>query len=41
MLDELRQRGAPKGAFVGLFTGRQGFYETLGFRTSGGMELSL
>ena len=41
LLDELRQRGVPKGAFVGLFTGRQGFYETLGFRTAGGMELTL
>jgi ribosomal protein S18 acetylase RimI-like enzyme len=33
-LAELRRRG-PKGAFVGLFTGKRGFYERLGFGQGG------
>jgi ribosomal protein S18 acetylase RimI-like enzyme len=33
-LDELRRRG-PKGAFVGLFTGKRGFYQRLGFGDGG------
>ena len=41
ILDELRRSGAPKGAFVGLFTGRPGFYERVGFRKHGGMHLAL
>jgi ribosomal protein S18 acetylase RimI-like enzyme len=40
-LEELRRRGVPPGAFVGLFTGRPGFYETLGFKSGGGMHLAL
>ena len=40
-LDELRRRGAPAGAFVGLFTGRAGFYEKLGFRKDFGMHMAL
>jgi predicted N-acetyltransferase YhbS len=40
-LDELRRRGAPQGAFVGLFTGRPGFYEAFGFKTGGGMQGAL
>jgi predicted N-acetyltransferase YhbS len=40
-LDELRRWGAPEGAFVGLFTGRPGFYETLGFRKDFGMHMAL
>jgi len=39
-LTEMRRRG-PKGAYVGLFTGKAGFYEQLGFREGGGMSLSL
>jgi len=35
-MTELRRIG-PKGAFVGLFTGKPKFYERLGFRDGGGM----
>ena len=41
ILDELRRSGAPLGSFVGLFTGRPGFYETLGFKKDLGMHLAL
>lgn len=41
VLDELRRSGAPPGAFVGLFTGRPGFYETLGFTKDLGMHRAL
>jgi hypothetical protein len=37
MLQELRRQGA----FVGLFTGRPGFCERLGFNRSGGMSSGL
>jgi len=40
-LEELRRQGAPKGAFVGLFTGRPGFYEKLGFSRMGGLSRQL
>jgi uncharacterized glyoxalase superfamily protein PhnB/GNAT superfamily N-acetyltransferase len=40
-LAELRRRGAPQGAFVGLFTPKPGFYERIGFHRSLGMNLSL
>ena len=41
-LAELRGTGAREGAFVGLFTGKPGFYEQLGFkRDSGGMHRPL
>jgi len=40
-LEELRRLGAPPGSFVGLFTGRPGFYEKLGFRQLGGMSRGL
>jgi uncharacterized glyoxalase superfamily protein PhnB/N-acetylglutamate synthase-like GNAT family acetyltransferase len=36
-LREIRGRARP-GAFVGLFTGKPGFYETLGFKSGGGMH---
>jgi catechol 2,3-dioxygenase-like lactoylglutathione lyase family enzyme len=39
-LAELRKIG-PKGAFVGLFTGRQPFYERFGFVEGGGMCTTL
>ena len=39
-LAELRRRG-PKGAFVGLFTGKRPFYERLGFGEGGGMCMKL
>jgi GNAT superfamily N-acetyltransferase len=41
LLDELRRGGAPAGAFVGLLTGRPGFYERLGFKPGGGMHRGL
>ena len=41
LLDDLRTRGFPPGAFVGLFTGRPGFYETLGFKKGIGMHRGL
>ena len=37
---ELRKIG-PKGAFVGLFTGKPEFYERVGFQKGGGMHLAL
>ena len=40
-LAELRRRGAPAGAFLGLFTGKAGFYERLGFRRDFGMHMPL
>jgi GNAT superfamily N-acetyltransferase/predicted enzyme related to lactoylglutathione lyase len=40
-LAELHRRGAPEGAFIGLFTGRQAFYERVGFKRSGGMHVAL
>jgi predicted N-acetyltransferase YhbS len=39
-LAELRKVG-PKGAFVGLFTGKPEFYARLGFRKDIGMHLAL
>jgi ribosomal protein S18 acetylase RimI-like enzyme len=39
-LAELRKIG-PKGAFVGLFALKQGFYESLGFVRDGGMHIPL
>lgn len=39
-LAELRKTGR-SGAFVGLFTGKPGFYERLGFRLDGGMHTTL
>ena len=39
-LKELRVRARP-GAFVGLFTGKPAFYETLGFKKGGGMHRGL
>jgi GNAT superfamily N-acetyltransferase len=36
-LREIRGRARP-GAFVGLFTDKPGFYETLGFKSGGGMH---
>ena len=41
VLDELRARGAPEGAFVGLFTRKSGFYEKIGFKKDGGMHMQL
>ena len=41
LLAEMRQRGAPQGAFVGLFTAKYGFYEKLGFKKDLGMHLAL
>ena len=41
VLDELRARGAPPAAFVGLFTSRPGFYERIGFKTDVGMHRQL
>jgi GNAT superfamily N-acetyltransferase/uncharacterized glyoxalase superfamily protein PhnB len=41
LLAELRRRGAPQGAFVGLFTGKYGFYERLGFKKDLGMHMAL
>ena len=41
ILEDLVKRGAPQGAFIGLFTGRPGFYETLGFRKDFGMHRAL
>jgi GNAT superfamily N-acetyltransferase/catechol 2,3-dioxygenase-like lactoylglutathione lyase family enzyme len=40
-LEELRRTGAPSGSFVGLFTGRPGFYEKVGFNRSNGMSRAL
>src|SRR5688500_2498960 len=40
-LAEMRRRGAPQGAFVGLFTPKYGFYERLGFKKDLGMHLAL
>ncbi|MEA2708855.1 MAG: hypothetical protein QOF78_1456 [Phycisphaerales bacterium] len=40
-LTEMRRRGAPQGAFVGLFTAKYGFYEHLGFKKDLGMHLAL
>jgi catechol 2,3-dioxygenase-like lactoylglutathione lyase family enzyme/GNAT superfamily N-acetyltransferase len=40
-LAEMRRRGAPQGAFVGLFTGKPDFYERLGFKKDVGMHLAL
>lgn len=40
-LTELRRRGAPDGAFVGLFTGKPGFYERLGFKKDFAMHRAL
>jgi uncharacterized glyoxalase superfamily protein PhnB len=40
LLARLRQIG-PKGAYVGLFTGKQKFYHQFGFADSGGMSTSL
>lgn len=41
ILQELKQRGAPTGGFIGLFTARAGFYERLGFRKDFGMHRPL
>ncbi|MGB7156704.1 MAG: GNAT family N-acetyltransferase [Tepidisphaeraceae bacterium] len=41
VLAELRRRGAREGAFVGLFTGKPGFYEQLGFKKDCGMHRAL
>lgn len=35
------RRTAPKGAYVGLFTGKPGFYERYGFTAGGGMSMTL
>jgi GNAT superfamily N-acetyltransferase len=35
------KRAAPKGAFIGLFTGEPAFYERYGFQTGHGMSLCL
>ena len=40
-LAEMRRRGAPQGAFVGLFTPKPKFYEQVGFRDGGGMMTTL
>lgn len=40
-LAELRRRGAPAGGFIGLFTGKAGFYERLGFRKDFGLHMPL
>jgi GNAT superfamily N-acetyltransferase/predicted enzyme related to lactoylglutathione lyase len=40
-LTELRRTGAREGAFVGLFTGKPGFYERLGFKKDVGMHRAL
>jgi catechol 2,3-dioxygenase-like lactoylglutathione lyase family enzyme len=37
-LAEARKRGAPDGAFIGLFTAKPGFYEKLGFKKDFGMH---
>jgi GNAT superfamily N-acetyltransferase/uncharacterized glyoxalase superfamily protein PhnB len=39
-LEALRERAHP-GAFLGLFTSRYGFYERMGFKPGGGMQLAL
>jgi GNAT superfamily N-acetyltransferase len=39
-LEELRRIG-PKGAFVGLFAYKRGFYQTLGFTDGCGMHIAL
>ena len=41
LLAEMRRRGAPQGAFVGLFTSKYGFYESLGFKKDLGMHMAL
>jgi predicted N-acetyltransferase YhbS len=41
LLEDLRHAGSPRGAFVGLFTGRPGFYETVGFKKDFGMHRGL
>jgi catechol 2,3-dioxygenase-like lactoylglutathione lyase family enzyme/GNAT superfamily N-acetyltransferase len=41
VLDELRVRGAPQGAFVGLFTARPGFYEKVNFKKDVAMHMHL
>jgi len=41
VLAELRRSGAREGAFVGLFTGKPGFYERLGFQKGIGMHRAL
>ena len=38
---ELKRRGAPGGAFVGLFTGKPEFYESAGFARGVGMHRAL
>jgi predicted N-acetyltransferase YhbS len=35
------KRSAPTGAFIGLFTGKPGFYERYGFQIGQGMSLCL
>ena len=40
-LAEMKRRGAPQGAFVGLFTAKYGFYERLGFKKDLGMHMAL
>jgi GNAT superfamily N-acetyltransferase/predicted enzyme related to lactoylglutathione lyase len=40
LIRELRRIG-PKGAFVGLFASKAGFYEQLGFVRDGGMHIAL
>jgi GNAT superfamily N-acetyltransferase/predicted enzyme related to lactoylglutathione lyase len=40
-LAEMRRRGAPQGAFIGLFTATYGFYERLGFKKDLAMHLAL
>jgi len=40
-LAELRRRGIPEGAFVGLFAFKVGFYEKLGFKQDSGMHRPL
>jgi GNAT superfamily N-acetyltransferase len=40
-LDEIRRRGAGEGTFVGLFTGKPGFYQTIGFKPLGAMSMYL
>jgi predicted N-acetyltransferase YhbS len=39
-VEELRKI-APRGAFVGLFTGKPGFYEHIGFKNDPGMHMQL
>jgi predicted N-acetyltransferase YhbS/predicted enzyme related to lactoylglutathione lyase len=41
VLKELRARGAPQGAFIGLFTARPGFYEKVGFKKDFAMHMQL